>query len=81
MLVSDIGMPDEDRYALIRTVRALLREDGGQISAIAPTAYAKAADCSRAFLRDFHPHVAKPVEAAGLVAAAENLAGRTWGAD
>ena len=44
MLVSDIGMPDEDGYALIRKVRALLREDGGQIPAIALTAYAKAAD-------------------------------------
>jgi CheY-like chemotaxis protein len=44
VLVSDIGMPDEDGYALIRKVRALLREDGGQIPAIALTAYAKAAD-------------------------------------
>jgi CheY-like chemotaxis protein len=42
VLGSDIGMPDEDGYALIRKVRALLREDGGQIPAIA--AYAKAAD-------------------------------------
>jgi PAS domain S-box-containing protein len=76
VLVSDIGMPDEDGYALIRKVWAIPREGGGQIPAIALTAYAKAADRSRAVLHGFQLHVAKPVEPAELAAAVANLAGR-----
>ena len=77
VLVSDISMPEEDGYALIRHVRALSREEGGQIPAIALTAFAKVADRSRALLHGFQLHVTKPVEAAELVAAVANLAGRT----
>ena len=44
MLVSDIGMPDEDGYALIRRVRALGPDRGGDIPAVALTAYARPED-------------------------------------
>ena len=44
VLISDIGMPDEDGYAFIRKVRALPAEQGGQVPAIALTAYARAED-------------------------------------
>ena len=44
MLVSDIGMPGEDGYALIRRVRALAADRGGQMPAAALTAYAKGED-------------------------------------
>ena len=44
MLVSDIGMPDEDGYALIRRVRALPPEQGGQVPAAALTGFARAED-------------------------------------
>ena len=77
VLVSDIGMPEEDGFALIRQVRAFSREEGGQIPAIALTGFAKVADRSRALLHGFQLHVTKPVEPAELVAAVANLAGRT----
>jgi CheY-like chemotaxis protein len=48
VIVSDIGMPDEDGYDLMRKVRALAPENGGQIPAIALTGYAAAVDESKA---------------------------------
>lgn len=51
-MVSDIGMPQEDGYTLIRQVRALPKDQGGQIPAVALTAYARAEDrkpCWQAF--------------------------------
>ncbi|HLM00367.1 MAG TPA: PAS domain S-box protein [Pyrinomonadaceae bacterium] len=76
VLISDIGMPDEDGYSLIRSIRALSNEQGGNIPAIALTAYARAEDRVRALLSGFQMHIAKPVEALELIAAVANLAGR-----
>jgi PAS domain S-box-containing protein len=76
LLVSDIGMPDEDGYSLIRRVR-LLTEDGvGGLPAVALTAYAGLEDRERAVSAGFQEHVAKPVEPAKLLATAARLAGR-----
>ena len=50
MLVSDIGMPTEDGYALIRKVRALPADAGGRVPAIALTAFARTEDRTRALL-------------------------------
>lgn len=76
ILISDIGMPDEDGYALLRRVRALKPEQGGTIPAIALTAFARTLDRTAALLAGFQSHVAKPVEPAELIAVIANLTGR-----
>ncbi len=77
LLVSDIAMPGEDGYSLIRKVRALNAEQGGQIPAVALTAYARAEDRTRAIAAGFQLHIAKPVNPEELAAVVANLAGRT----
>ncbi|BAZ48376.1 multi-sensor hybrid histidine kinase [Nostoc sp. NIES-4103] len=77
VLVSDIGMPEEDGYALIRKLRALSQEQGGRIPAVALTAYARAEDRTQALLAGFQLHVPKPVDPTELAAVVANLAGRT----
>ena len=76
ILISDIGMPDEDGFSLIKRIRGLPDEQGGSVPAIALTAYARSEDRVRAIRSGFQMHVAKPVEPAELVAVAANLAGR-----
>jgi len=76
VLVSDIAMPGEDGYALIRRVRALSAERGGQVPAAALTAYAKGEDTTRALAAGYQVHLAKPVEPMELAAAVATLAGR-----
>jgi len=61
VLVSDIGLPGEDGYDLIRKVRALPRESGGQIPAIALTGYVSVQDRNLALDAGFHDHIPKPV--------------------
>jgi PAS domain S-box-containing protein len=76
VLVSDIGLPGEDGYALIRRVRALGAERGGQVPAAALTAYAKGEDTTRALSAGYQVHLPKPVEPAELAAAVATLVGR-----
>lgn len=76
VLVSDIGMPGEDGYSLIRQIRALGPERGGDVPAVALTAYARAEDRIQSIRAGFQMHVAKPVEAAELLTVVESLAGR-----
>ncbi|MDT5122327.1 MAG: hypothetical protein QOC96_1809 [Acidobacteriota bacterium] len=75
VLISDLGMPDEDGYSLIRKVRALNPEHGGKIPAIALTAYALEEDRMRALLAGYQIHIAKPVNPAELIAVLGGLAG------
>lgn len=77
ILVSDIGMPQENGYSLIRKVRSLPLEQGGQVPAVALTAYARAEDRTQALLAGFQLHVPKPINPAELAAVVANLAGRT----
>ena len=77
LLISDIGMPEEDGYDLIRRVRALPSDSGGRIPAIALTAYARTEDRMRALRTGYQMHVAKPVELAELVAVAASLTQRS----
>jgi PAS domain S-box-containing protein len=77
IIVSDIGMPDEDGYMLIRKVRALTPEAGGKIPAIALTAYARSEDRIRALVAGYQVHVPKPVDLTELAIAVASLAGRT----
>jgi CheY-like chemotaxis protein len=79
ILISDIGMPEQDGYALLRRVRSLESNQGGRIPAIALTAYARAEDRKAALLAGFQSHVAKPVEPGELIALIANLTGRTLG--
>jgi CheY-like chemotaxis protein len=67
LLISDIGLPDEDGYALIRSVRALGPARGGNVPAIALTAYVRPEDGRRAKEEGFQAHLAKPVEEDELV--------------
>src|SRR5439155_26156300 len=76
VLVSDIGMPDEDGYTFIRRVRALGPERGGQVPAAALTAYAKGEDGSRVLSAGFQVHLPKPVQPADLASVVATLAGR-----
>ncbi|MCG3112917.1 MAG: PAS domain S-box protein [Candidatus Manganitrophus sp. SB1] len=76
LLVSDIEMPGEDGYSLIRRVRAREAERGeGSVPAVALTAYAGRADRRRALMAGFQKHVPKPVDPAGLVAVVAGLIG------
>lgn len=77
VLVSDIGMPDEDGYSLIRKLRQFEAQRGGRLPAIALTAYARNDDRQQALLAGFQIHLTKPVDAAELVAVVASLAGRT----
>jgi PAS domain S-box-containing protein len=78
VLVSDIAMPHEDGYELIRRIRALERETGKRIPALALTAYTSIHDARRARVAGFDTHVGKPVEPEVIAKAVATLAGRRW---
>jgi PAS domain S-box-containing protein len=73
VLISDIGMPGESGYDLIKKIRSLEPEQGGRVPAVALTAYAGAADRRRALLAGFQTHLAKPVEPDELLAVVASL--------
>lgn len=75
ILVSDIGMPQMDGYALIKKVRELTSEEGGLVPAIALTAYTRVEDRVRALSQGFQMFVPKPVEPSELIAAIKSLSG------
>jgi len=78
VLISDIGMPDEDGYSLIAKVRALGKERGDKVPAAAAlTAYVGEKDRIRVLKSGFQTHVPKPISPSELVAVVANLAGRT----
>src|SRR6185295_7816252 len=76
VLVSDLGMPSEDGFDLIRKIRTLDPEHGGRIPAIALTAYARSEDRARALAAGYEMHVSKPVEPAQLTNAVDDLVRR-----
>lgn len=69
VILSDLGMPKEDGFALIRKVRMLPPEAGGRIPAIAVTGYANPDDRRRALAAGFHGHLPKPIDALALATA------------
>ncbi|MGL5923503.1 hybrid sensor histidine kinase/response regulator [Chroococcidiopsis sp.] len=74
VIVSDIGMPEEDGYSLLRQVRSQTAARGGEpIPAIALTAFARESDRQSAIAAGFQRHLAKPVVVAELVAAIADL--------
>jgi len=76
VLLSDIGMPEQDGYDLIRRVRALAPEAGGLTPAAAFTAYASREDAERVHAAGYQLHLAKPVAPQALVGAVAQLAGQ-----
>lgn len=69
VLVSDVGMPNMDGYELIRQIRDLPCDRGGQMPAIALTAYAGEVNQQKALMAGFQRHIAKPVEPEELIQA------------
>jgi CheY-like chemotaxis protein len=74
VLLSDIGMPEEDGYSLIRRVRTLPAARGGETPAIALTAYTQEADRREAIAAGFTLHMSKPIQPHRLIAAVSSLA-------
>lgn len=73
LLLSDIGMPEVDGYRLIQQIRKLPPQQGGQIPAIALTAFAGELDHQQALLAGFQRHVSKPVEPDNLIKVVADL--------
>ena len=73
VLVSDLGMPEEDGYALIERVRALKPEQGCDIPAAALTAHVREEDRIMALAAGYQIHIKKPVDPAKLAQAVANL--------
>ncbi|MDZ7956253.1 ATP-binding protein [Nostoc sp. DedQUE09] len=73
VMVSDIGMPDEDGYSLIRKLRAQETEQGEKILAVALTAFAREEEHKLALQAGFQVHLSKPVEPEELVKVVANL--------
>ena len=76
LLISDIGMPDQSGYDLIREVRNR-GYDFQKLPAIALTAFARGEDRRRALIAGFQLHLEKPVDPGELVAAIASLLGKT----
>jgi CheY-like chemotaxis protein len=73
VLVTDIGMPGEDGYGLMRRVREWEKASGAYLPAVALTAYGRTEDRMRALRAGFQMHVAKPVELTELAAVIKSL--------
>ncbi|MEN3340255.1 MAG: hypothetical protein V7647_3931 [Acidobacteriota bacterium] len=74
VVVTDIGMPQEDGFELLRRIRTLATR--GKVPAIALTAFARPEDRARALRAGFAAHVSKPVDPAELVATVASVVGR-----
>ncbi|MEJ6487489.1 CheR family methyltransferase [Nostoc punctiforme UO1] len=77
VLISDLGLPEEDGYFLIQQVRSLSAAAGGQIPALALTGYASKAEEQRAIKAGFQMHIAKPCDLVQLRAIVADLTKRT----
>jgi len=73
LLISDIGMPDTDGFTLLNWIRALPPDQGGQVPAIALTAYAREEDHRRALAHGFQSHIAKPFDPNQIIQTAVSL--------
>jgi CheY-like chemotaxis protein len=76
VLISDIGMPGEDGYSLIRKVRAREASRGRRIAALALSAWGSAEDRQRALAAGFQTHLAKPVQPETLARVVAGLSHR-----
>jgi signal transduction histidine kinase len=76
VLLSDIGMPEEDGLSLLRKVRLRTSAGGGSVPAVAITAYARSEDRAQSLLAGFDAYVTKPVEPTDLVEAIAKVTGK-----
>jgi signal transduction histidine kinase len=76
VMISDIGMPDIDGFALMQQIRRLPHDEGGHTPAIALTAYSREEDAVRAIAAGYQLHAAKPVNPAVLLSSVAVLAGK-----
>ena len=67
VMLADIGMPKRDGYSLIRAIRSLSTDQGGQIPAVAVTAHASVRERDRVFKAGYNWHLAKPVATEQLI--------------
>jgi PAS domain S-box-containing protein len=77
ILLSDIGMPEEDGYSLIQKTKHLKTKSGKQIPAAAITAYARTEDQAKALQAGFQTHLTKPIDPVQLITVVKTLAERT----
>ena len=75
VIVSDIGMPGEDGYTLIKKIRGI-SDETSKIPAVALTGFARSQDRARALISGFQNHVSKPVEIEELVTVIAGITGR-----
>ena len=79
MLIADIGMPKEDGYSLLRSVRALAPDELRRMPAIALTAHARPVDVEAALASGFQMHLPKPVDSSRLLSAVTTTLLNAWG--
>lgn len=79
VLVADLGLPDEDGYSLIRSIRENFPSPAREIRAVALTAYAGDYYRTKALAAGYNAYIAKPIEPAMLTAVLRELLGRTNG--
>jgi PAS domain S-box-containing protein len=77
VIISDIGMPDEDGYSLLKRVRSLPKDKGGNVPALALTAYTKEEDREQAIKAGFQMHLSKPLDITALLKAVSQLTLKT----
>lgn len=77
VVISDVSMPDKDGYQFIKEVRQLTLEEGGNIPAIALTAFARADDMAKALSAGYQKHLSKPVDSYELITAINHLVSGT----
>jgi len=80
VLISDIAMPDEDGYVLIKKIRARSAEHGGDLPAAALTAYATTEDRVSMLAAGFQMYLSKPADPGELIGVVASLAARPRGA-
>lgn len=73
ILLADVTMPGEDGYSMMRSIRALPEEEGGDIRSLAVSAYARREDHRRAIAAGFTDHLSKPLQPEDLYAALQRL--------
>lgn len=79
VLISDIGMPGADGYALIRSIRSLPAEQGGLVPAVALSAYTRTEDRIKAISAGFQMHLSKPADGLELLTIVSSLTTKTTG--
>ncbi|MDI1310675.1 ATP-binding protein [Prosthecobacter sp.] len=76
VIISDIGMPGQDGYDLMREIRSHSEEQGGQVPAIALTAYTRTEDRIKSIAAGFQMHLSKPADSVELITMVASLAGK-----